>query len=150
MEFVVVDPKSKEHCQKVFEFCQDSQDRNFILEALQYIKTQNPTNNLIKEIAMLLTKTKVYHLCIIEKTNDDKLVKLQMTDLNQQKYCQEWITSLTNHALYDLKAETILVMCRKTNPFFEYLGYESLGKEQEINLYVKDREKILPIERKNI
>ncbi len=153
MKLVVADPFNDNHIEMLSNF---NKEKNISLETLNYLENikktmskdkyneEKSTSININETLLNIQNEKIINLCFFTGTKDNKLVQLDIENLkngNNEKN-REFLTAATNYALASLEAETMTIFSNELDSkMLEANGFISLGENNGINTYVKDREK---------
>lgn len=90
----------------------------------------------------------ISNICYFRGNKDNRLINLEITNLNssQVKTNQSFIKAATEYAFTVLNAETVAIISNEcSEDYLVSIGYESLGKHQGFNTYVKDKEEQLDL-----
>lgn len=90
----------------------------------------------------------ISNVCCYRGNKDNKLVNLEIININnsQVKTNQDFIYDATEYAFTALNAETVAIISNEcSEDYLVSIGYESLGKHQGFNTYVKDKEEQLDL-----
>lgn len=151
---VMVDPNNKEHVKNIQEFSTKVGRELEIMSSLKRLEPENKelSSNDIHEMMMSIVGRKIQNLAIIQGTRDNKLVELTILNSRDGNYekNREFAEQITRYSFDQLQAETTVVFSKGEDKILESLGYESLGGEDGLIPYIKDREKMQAVGRKRI
>lgn len=147
MDLIIVKPDNQEHINSIKNFSDTIGKELEITSALKRINQENEgaNGNTIHEMVMFTIEKKVQNLAIIQGTRDNKLIELTIINLKDgnNERNRKFIDKTTNYSFEQLNAETIVVFSHHQDTTLESLGYESLGDDQGMIPYIKDRERLV-------
>lgn len=146
MNLIIVKPDNNEHIAGIKDFSDAVGKELEIMSSLKKLQQENEriNSNTIYEMAISTVGQKVQNLAIIQGTRDNKLIELTIMNLKDgdNEKNRSFIEETTEYSFGQLNAETIVVFSNHQDKTLESLGYESLGNDQGIIPYIKDREKM--------
>lgn len=151
MKLVTVDPKNKEQLSQIQEFTNHIEKDLEVMSFVKGIEQEHKISNNIQEMVISVVGQRIQNLGMIQGTRDNKLVELKIQNLkdgNNEKN-REFIHRITEYSFQHLGAETLVIFSNYQDMTIESEGYESLGCDDGLYTYVKDREKIESTGRKS-
>ena len=92
--------------------------------------------NEVLDSLLLLEDEKIVNYCFISGTQDSRLYSLEFLDASKKKFVRESIDFVFKNYF----AETISILSPSdSSSWLTSLGFEDLGAEGEVHLYLKDR-----------
>ena len=108
----------------------------------EYKIFKNESNDIL-ECLICLNEDSISNYCIYSGTKDNKLIQMKIDNLKDKKFVKESV----DYAFLNLNAYTITIFSNKDSKLLESLGFESLGSDDGITTYIKEKELDLEMER---
>ncbi len=128
MEIVVLNPKHK-------SLIEETPDKSQLHTILNFKEKYKGYNEVFDSLLLLQDK-KVVNYCLISGTQDSRLYSLKFLDISKSKFVQDSI----HYVFTKYSAETIsIISLSDASNYLIPLGFEDLGVEGEVHLYLKDK-----------
>lgn len=113
---------------------EEAPDRNYFHTILNFKEKYKGYNEVLDSL-LLLDGKKIMNYCFISGTQDSRLYSLEFLDVSKKKFVQESI----EYVFTNYFAETISILSPSESSWLISLGFEDLGAEGEVHIYLKDR-----------
>lgn len=128
MEIAVLNSKHK-------SLIEETPDRNQLHTILNFKEKYKGYNEVFDSLLLLQDK-KVVNYCLISGTQDSRLYSLKFLDISKRKFVQDSI----HYVFTKYSAETISILSPSdASNYLIPLGFEDLGVEGDVHLYLKDK-----------
>ena len=147
MKLITLDPYNSEHKNIIDKSLKKDIFKNYmkissILSKEEYEENKNNTNE-ISEYLLKVENDEIRNYCFFSGTKDNRLVQIVLENLLDKSFLEE----STNYAFQVLNAHTITIFSDKDDQGLEKIGFESLGKENGITTYIKEKDMTMQIEK---
>ena len=149
----LVDPYNDDHISMIHQFEQDNNVIEKTSAALGVLRAsmtretyqQNKKDsNEIEEDLFIEKNYKIEDMCHIHGEKDRKIAKITMASLNNKEKNRKLLSLATDYIFSSLEFEEVFLEVKNKDKslltFLESNGYENLGEEDGITIFLKDRE----------
>ena len=149
----LVDPYNDDHISMIHQFEQDNNIIEKTSAALGVLRAsmtretyqQNKKDsNEIEEDLFIEKNYKIEDMCHIHGEKDRKIAKITMASLNNKEKNRKLLSLATDYIFSSLEFEEVFLEVKNKDKslltFLESNGYENLGEEDGITIFLKDRE----------
>lgn len=140
MKLITLDPYNSKHRSIIDK---SSKKNNFkhimsvcsICNKEEYEEIRSKKNEIL-DCLLNVENDEIQNYCIFNGTKDNRLIQMGIESLTDKKFLEESM----NYAFQVLNAHTITIFLDGDNSNLERMGFESLGQENGITTYIKEKE----------
>lgn len=147
MNLITLDPYNNDHKNMVDQSSKRNIFKNFmsissICSKEEYEQIKDKKNE-ISECILRVENNEIKNYCVFSGTKDNRLIQMGIENLLDGDFLEKSM----DYAFKNLNAHTITIFSDGDNSNLEKKGFESLGKENGITTYVKEKEMNIEIEK---